>query len=187
MPEKISFQISGNDIIRRILVKGRGVKTSKLPIPAWVDRTAPLEDIYDQAWLASSERPRVRVSAQEIRAVDLFCGCGGLTLGIREAARGLGCAFRSVFASDINKGARELYQKNFQPDILDGKPIETRINGELGAPLTPEETQFCPCRRSAMSRELQSQQPHPLERRAQPPLPPDRPLRRNPQSRHHCH
>ncbi len=143
MPEKISFQISGNDIIRRILVKGRGVKTSKLPIPAWVDRTAPLEDIYDQAWLASSERPRVRVSAQEIRAVDLFCGCGGLTLGIREAARGLGCAFRSVFASDINKGARELYQKNFQPDILDGKPIETRINGELGALLTPEETQFC--------------------------------------------
>ncbi|MBR4615763.1 MAG: DNA cytosine methyltransferase, partial [Kiritimatiellae bacterium] len=142
MPEKISFQISGNDIIRRILVKGRGVKTSKLPIPAWVDRTTPLEDIYDQAWLASSERPRVRVSAQEIRALDLFCGCGGLTLGIREAARGLGCAFRSVFASDINKGARELYQKNFQPDIIDGKPIETRINGELGAPLTPEETQF---------------------------------------------
>ena len=143
MGEKISFHIVDNDIVRRILVKGRGIKTSKLPIPAWIDRTIPKEDIYDLAWLASPDRPRVRASAQQIRAVDLFCGCGGLTLGIREAARGLGCAFHSVFASDTNRGALSIYEKNFQPDILDNNPIEKTVNGDLGAALTPEEQVFC--------------------------------------------
>ena len=141
--EKIVYRIVGNDIVRKIQLKGRGVKTSKLPIPDWVDRKQPMENIYDLAWLASKERPRVRASAQEIRAVDLFCGCGGLTLGIREAARGLGCAFQSVFASDINKEALGVYTKNFQPDIADNKPIEESINGELGANLTQNEQSFC--------------------------------------------
>ena len=141
--EEIAYRIVGNNIVRKIQLKGRGIKTSKLPIPDWVDRKQPTENIYDLAWLASKERPRVRASAQEIRAVDLFCGCGGLTLGIREAARGLGCAFRSVFASDVNKGALDVYTKNFQPDIADDKPIEESINGELGAEPTPEEQAFC--------------------------------------------
>ena len=141
--EKISYRIVKDDIVRRIQVRGRGVKTSKLPIPEWVDRTQPAVNIYDLTWLASKERPRVRASAQEIRAVDLFCGCGGLTLGIREAARGLGCAFRSVFASDINKEALNIYAKNFQPDLIDNSPIEKSINGELGAELTAEERVFC--------------------------------------------
>ena len=138
MEEKIAYIIVKDDIVRRIQVNGRGVKTSKLPIPDLVDRAQPAVNIYDLAWLASRERPRVRASAQEIRAVDLFCGCGGLTLGIREAARGLGCAFRSVFASDINKEALNIYAKNFQPDIIDNNPIEESVNGELGAELTSE-------------------------------------------------
>lgn len=143
MKKKITYHIVKDEVVRKIRLKGRGTKTSKLPIPSWVDRNQPAVDIYDLAWLASKERPRVRASAQEIRAVDLFCGCGGLTLGIREAARGLGCAFRSVFASDINKEALKVYEKNFQPDILDCNPIEKRVNGELGAELTTEEQTFC--------------------------------------------
>ena len=143
MEEKIAYRIVKDDIVRRIQVRGRGVKTSKLPIPEWVDRTQPTVNIYDLAWLAAKERPRVRASAQEIRAVDLFCGCGGLTLGIREAARGLGCAFRSVFASDINKEALNIYAKNFQPDIIDNNPIEKSVNGDLGAEMTAEELVFC--------------------------------------------
>ena len=143
MEEKIKYSIVGNDIVRRISVKGRGLKTSKLPIPEWVDRTQPLVDIYDISWLAAKERPRVRASAREIRAVDLFCGCGGLTLGIREAARGLGCAFQSVFAADTNKSALQIYSRNFQPDTADIRPIEQSINGGLGLELTSEEKEFC--------------------------------------------
>ena len=143
MEEKISYRLIDNDIIRTIKVNGRGSKTSKLPIPNWVDRSQAAVNIYDLSWLAAKERPRVRASAKEIRAVDLFCGCGGLTLGIREAARGLGCAFRSVFASDINRGALSIYRRNFAPDMIDDKPIEQTINGSLGSDLTVEEKNFC--------------------------------------------
>ena len=143
MDKKIAYRIVGNDIVRTIQIKGRGIKTSKLPIPDWLDRTQSPENIYDLAWLAAKKHPRIRASAQEIRAVDLFCGCGGLTLGVREAARGLGCAFRSVFASDINENVLDIYSNNFQTDILDNNPIERMIDGELGAELTPNEQYFC--------------------------------------------
>lgn len=143
MEEKISYRVVGDDVVRHVMVKGRGVRTSKLPIPKWIDRNGPPIDVYDLSWLSASERPRERASAQEVRVVDLFCGCGGLTLGIREAARGLGRSFRSVFASDINKGALAIYAKNFQPDTVDDNPIEKNVNGELGSALTEEEETFC--------------------------------------------
>ena len=143
MEDKISYRVVNDDVVRTIKVEGRGIKTSKLPIPEWVVRDQDAVSIYDLAWLAAKERPRVRASAREIRAVDLFCGCGGLTLGIREAARGLGCAFKSVFASDINQMALSIYQRNFNPDIIDSNPIERILNGDLGNDLTAEELSFC--------------------------------------------
>jgi len=142
MVEKIWYKVEGSNVVRRVRLAFGGIKTSKLPIPAWVDMTMPPADIYDISWLASPVRPRVRASAREIRAADLFCGCGGLTLGVREAARGLGCGFRSVFASDINYNAIKLYDKNFCPDWLDNFPIEKHIDGELGAEPTAAERAF---------------------------------------------
>ncbi len=142
MAKRVHFYIVGDDIVRKINVKGRGIKTSKLAIPEWVDRSQPRENIYDQAWLSAKERPRVRKSDRVIRAVDLFCGCGGLTLGIREAARGLGCGFKPVFASDCNTNVLRVYSSNFQPVIPHSGPIETFINGELGTPPSESEQAF---------------------------------------------
>ena len=143
MEYKVSYRITGDDIVRRVSANGRNPKTSKLPIPDWANREQSLVDLYDQAWLAATERPRVRSSARNIRAVDLFCGCGGLTLGIREAARALGCGFQSVFASDINRDVQDLYQRNFQPLVFDSNPIEANIDGELGNGPTTKEQAFC--------------------------------------------
>ena len=143
MAERISYRIINNDVVRLVKLAGRGIKTSKLPIPAWADRTQSPVDLYDISWLAATERPRVRANQRVIRAVDLFCGCGGLTLGIREAARALGCGFQSVFASDINHDVQDLYQRNFQPLVFDSTPIESNIDGELGAVRTPKESAFC--------------------------------------------
>ena len=142
MADKVHYYISGNDIVRKIDVRGRGIKTSKLAIPDWVDRSQSRENIYDQSWLAAKDRPRVRNSDRIIRAVDLFCGCGGLTLGIREAARGLGCGFKSVFASDIDSKVLAVYTHNFQPVIPHSGPIETFINGELGTEPSESEQAF---------------------------------------------
>ena len=44
---------------------------------------------------ASKRKPS---KAKKLACVDFFCGCGGLTLGVREAAFALVRGFRSVFA-----------------------------------------------------------------------------------------
>ena len=45
-----------------------------------------------------------------MNTLDLFSGCGGLTLGFKMAG------FRSVFASDIDENCKLTFTKNF-PDV----------------------------------------------------------------------
>ena len=165
--EHVTYQVVKGDIVRKIQIEGRGITTSKLAIPDWVDKNQSGVDIYDLAWLSAIECPHVDSSVREIRAVDLFCGCGGLTLGIREAALGLGCTFRSVFASDINKATLDIYAKNFQPDTADNRPIENSIDGELGAALTEAENPV----QQAVPAEAETPVPPPAPAETENPVP----------------
>ena len=115
---------------------------SELSIPEWVSRKQDAAAIYDQSWLAAKTRPFVENATETVRAIDLFCGCGGLTLGIQEACRALNLEFRPVFASDINSAALSLYCRNFNPLHFDSKPIEAHIDGGLGCSLTKAEKVF---------------------------------------------
>jgi len=51
-----------------------------------------------------------------ISIADLFCGCGGLTLGSLEAATALGLAASVRLAVDSDRGALAVYVKNFSPE-----------------------------------------------------------------------
>lgn len=136
------FSANADAVTRRVtLPNGRIVRTS-LKVPPVVDQSLDACDKYDLAWLMSKSLPRPKSLRGEFRIIDLFCGCGGLTLGVREAAFALGKNFRSVFASDINKNALALYEKNFKPDVSDNLPIEKHINGNLGDKLTGQESEF---------------------------------------------
>ncbi|MCE9651841.1 MAG: DNA cytosine methyltransferase [Nitrosarchaeum sp.] len=48
---------------------------------------------------------------ERLRALDLFSGCGGLSLGMERAG------FQVVYANELNQDAALTYQKNF-PDVL---------------------------------------------------------------------
>lgn len=136
------YKISEETITRYLSIDGKGECSSMLRLPPFVDIHQPLDGVYDLAWLASPKTPVVTRPRGEIRAIDLFCGCGGLTLGVREAARALGHSFRCVLASDINKNALEIHKLNFHADVSDLRPIEESVNGDLGARPTKEERSF---------------------------------------------
>ena len=138
----VSYKLGKRTVTRRVKLSATDTRVSSLRVPEWMDRDLSAEDVYDLAWLASKQEPKIRKPIREIRAIDLFCGCGGLTLGVREAARALGCSFRCVFASDIDYNALDLYTRNFHPDIADNNPIEHIINGDLGSPATASEKTF---------------------------------------------
>ncbi len=48
--------------------------------------------------------------------VDLFCGCGGLTLGAQEAARAVGLRPWVRLGVDVDEGALAVYSTNFRPE-----------------------------------------------------------------------
>jgi DNA (cytosine-5)-methyltransferase 1 len=71
--------------------------------------------------------------------VDLFAGCGGLTLGAAEAARRLGLGIDVRLAVDSDPTAATVYQTNFPGARVTSQPVEELFDGRLGARLTPGE------------------------------------------------
>ena len=62
-------------------------------------------DDYFKRWLQCTRRPEGKDTNGEIRVVDLFCGCGGLSLGIEEACRALEYKFAPVLGADMAPAA----------------------------------------------------------------------------------
>ena len=94
--------------------------TSTVSIPTdsrIVRRRALLHDLFDQLWLRADTEFRAPRRRGEVRSADLFCGCGGLSLGAREACRALGLEFRSVLAVDADEAAMSVYRSNFSPKV----------------------------------------------------------------------
>ena len=54
-----------------------------------------------------------------LRTIDLFSGCGGLTLGLERTG-----VFRSVLAVDFDRHAAETYRVNFRDTEVFAGPIE---------------------------------------------------------------
>ena len=50
-------------------------------------------------------------------AIDLFCGCGGIRLGLEQAG------FEVVYANDISKDATDTYKSNLHAEIVDCKDV----------------------------------------------------------------
>ncbi len=78
---------------------------------------------------------------RRVRAADLFSGCGGISLGVREACHSLGFGFEVAFAVDIDESAAECYERNFPGSRVEKQDIGLTLTGEMGKPPTPEEAQ----------------------------------------------
>ena len=70
-------------------------------------------DEAERAWLQSTVAPPCGASRSSLRVVDLFSGCGGLSIGLAEAARALNRSFEPVLAVDVDQVAADTYAANF--------------------------------------------------------------------------
>ncbi len=75
---------------------------------------------YDAAWLRSRTAPSTEAPSKTIRVVDLFSGCGALTLGVAEACRALGYGFESALAVDVLAPALKVHEHNFGGRVFAG-------------------------------------------------------------------
>jgi len=89
--------------------------------------------------LTTKTRPRYAVGANPLRVVDLFAGCGGLTLGIQQAAIAAGLAMEVPLAIDFEVAATGVYKANFPFANVITDSVEAYFDGDLGSPLTETE------------------------------------------------
>lgn len=67
-----------------------------------------------------------------IQCVDLFCGCGGMSLGFEAAG------FNVVAGIDNWKAAIRVYEKNFTHPIIERDLMDVEEAAELIAGYTPD-------------------------------------------------
>lgn len=83
------------------------------------NKTAIEEDGYSAWWQSFLRGGRVffeecDLQLPPVRTVDVFCGCGGLTLGATQAAIAVGRRLEAVAAVDVDNGGLEVHQHNFK-------------------------------------------------------------------------
>lgn len=100
------------------------------------------DDAYDLSWLRAAAPPPMSRPSAELTLVDLFSGCGALSLGVVEAGRALGIKIDPVAAMDVMPEALATYGRNFHRAQLLSDPIESLVDGDLGSPPTLRERQL---------------------------------------------
>lgn len=93
----------------------------------------------DRQFLRGKLRPAVLSSKPPIRLVDLFAGCGGMSLGIEEAARQCGYRTRVELAMDSDPAIAAIYRRNFPSRMVRSEPVDGLFDGSLGARRTSAE------------------------------------------------
>ncbi|MBN9202137.1 MAG: hypothetical protein ABS61_00540 [Microbacterium sp. SCN 70-18] len=95
--------------------------------------------LADHSTLRTPVRPPLPEDGPVLNVVDLFSGCGGLSLGLEQAATDAGCRLDITLAVDFEADATAVYTANFPDANAVTAAVESYFDGDLGAPATPTE------------------------------------------------
>ena len=87
----------------------------------------------DYSFLRQKTAPAISKNQPVINVADLFCGVGGISLGILEACRTMGFGFRISLAIDHDKSAAKCFKKNFSPLIFCDDSVADVMHMPLGS------------------------------------------------------
>jgi DNA (cytosine-5)-methyltransferase 1 len=97
----------------------------------------------DWTFLRTTTAPAAPAKAgKTVRLIDLFCGCGGLSLGVREACRSLGLGLEVALAVDSDEPAAACFERNFPGAAVRQEDVGRILTGRLGARATARESDW---------------------------------------------
>jgi DNA (cytosine-5)-methyltransferase 1 len=102
--------------IRRELTVGRSTFASRIEDVSALKNGASPWSRWWRSYLRGARPVPDRPTIGNLSIVDLFCGCGGLTLGAQEAARAVGLRPWVRLAVDTDKDALAVYAANLLPE-----------------------------------------------------------------------
>lgn len=133
------YSVSRSGTIWRHLTLNSG-KTVDTPMGNAVCRRGEMLDAgADRAYLTSKRQPRNQATGPAVRVVDLFAGCGGLSLGLSEACRATGRRFQAVAAVDLDRAALDIYASNFPGSVTLQADVAELVSGRFQGRLTSRE------------------------------------------------
>lgn len=96
----------------------------------------------DKDFLRLSKMPVLPTVSAPVRMVDLFCGCGGISLGCVLAAHDLGRSVEIPLAVDFDAAAVACYKANFPHADVRCADITTMLESRWQAKLTHQEMEL---------------------------------------------
>ncbi len=107
-----------------------------IAVKSWIapdrDSGASVVDEWDrQLLLGRSPLTEPPCNVDSVSIVDLFCGAGGFTEGIRQGLGSLGISSKVLAACDIDRKALDIYELNHTPDIGLANDLNTYIDYSL--------------------------------------------------------
>jgi len=99
------------------------------------ENIADAEELCGIDWLKRKRWPSYKSLEQKpLSIVSLFCGCGGMTLGVWEAARIHNRSLEIRLAVDVSNDALEVYRTNFNlnDSIVSNDDVCNLLPGEFG-------------------------------------------------------
>ncbi len=135
------FEISEKLISRRLKPEVSSAECMSLDVgQAFDGRALPRpQDAFYQAWLKQNSKHQPSSVKGTLSIVDLFAGCGGMSLGIEEAGLASGRQVRHVLAAEHNEKIAEVYSRNLAPENLHVGDISEALDGKFGQPPTSTE------------------------------------------------
>jgi DNA (cytosine-5)-methyltransferase 1 len=136
-PETFSLSPDRTCVVRVVALRDGSSHTTTLPLgqmPRSGALTASqLAALADVAFLRSQNWPKSDASGDVVRTVDLFSGCGAMSLGVWEACRAIGHRFEVALAVDNNEHALRTYARNFPGARTRQTDAASLLDSPLGA------------------------------------------------------
>ena len=89
--------------------------------------------------LREGQRPDFELGERRLVVVDLFAGCGGLTLGAAQATQDHGLGIDVPLAVDFEQAPSDVFKANFPKAVVQVAAVESYFDGALGADPTKTE------------------------------------------------
>lgn len=120
------YSLGSAGILERVLRIGGRQATSRMQDLSGLGSDA---EPWMRWWRSYLRGGKANVGKSEfpVRIVDLFCGCGGFSLGAAEAARALGLFPVFEAAVDIDAAGLQVYARNLQPVRTIARDVGTLI------------------------------------------------------------
>ena len=120
-----TFKRSEGRVLKRIAVEGSEFVTT---VEDRAEADLSPGAAWWQSYLRGSPCLGSPVGSQKLRVVDAFCGPGGLSLGVRLAAAGLGRDIEILAAIDTDAKALDVYGANLTPLAVIKASVSTLVD-----------------------------------------------------------